>query len=367
MKTKIVIASTLKPVDDVRAYWKFAQSIVETNKQKYEINILGNFGKKASDFGDIHFYPHKLRRSQFLKRLFIPFSIFIKAWHLEPHILIITTHELLFSAVLIKSLLGCKIIYDVQENYSQNATLNEGIKGKVVALLIRAKEWMLSRYISHFILAEDCYKSQLQFIKNNYSVIENKAVPHNLKQKSPGLKMLFSGTLSYYAGTDLALKIMLKILEVIPDSEGLIIGQIHDKNLSKELRKKASRSKRITLHMSSTPVSYTEILQAIDWATLGIISYQTNEINRDKIPTKLYEYSRYKLPYLVQKKSKWESIGKSLGGAIAIDFSTENTDKLVKKLKHLSDSLQDPYPYEATWEFESHKLVELIKSLTDNS
>ena len=44
MKKKIVIASVLKPVDDVRAYWKLSQSMAKTNK--YEVNIIGNDGKK---------------------------------------------------------------------------------------------------------------------------------------------------------------------------------------------------------------------------------------------------------------------------------------------------------------------------------
>ncbi len=40
------IASTLKPIRSVQAYWESSRSIEKTNKDKYEIHILENSSKK---------------------------------------------------------------------------------------------------------------------------------------------------------------------------------------------------------------------------------------------------------------------------------------------------------------------------------
>ena len=61
MKSIIAIASTLKPVDDVRAFEKIAQSIAKTNK--YEVNIIGNTGKKESNSSRIHFVTNSISKN----------------------------------------------------------------------------------------------------------------------------------------------------------------------------------------------------------------------------------------------------------------------------------------------------------------
>lgn len=43
-KIKILIASVLKPADDVRSYSKIGQSLAQTNK--YEVNIIGFDSKR---------------------------------------------------------------------------------------------------------------------------------------------------------------------------------------------------------------------------------------------------------------------------------------------------------------------------------
>ena len=115
---KIVIASTLKPIDDVRAYWKLSQSIAKTNK--YEVNIIGNKGKKPFTDANIKFLPHSIDRSNWLKRILIREILLFKILRLKPALLVITTHELLNTAFICKLLIRCKVVYDVQENYGKN-------------------------------------------------------------------------------------------------------------------------------------------------------------------------------------------------------------------------------------------------------
>ena len=137
MNNRIVIASVLKPTDDVRGYWKIGQSLVKTNK--YEVNIIGNRGKIEINEDNIQVHPHDIHRSQWLKRLALRYVILLKLVRMKPKVFIFCTHELLFVASLTKLLCNSKLVYDVQENYLLNASMN-GFIGKLFGRLIRLKE-----------------------------------------------------------------------------------------------------------------------------------------------------------------------------------------------------------------------------------
>lgn len=366
MSKKIVIASVLKPVNDVRSYRKVAQSLAKTNK--YEVNIIGNAGKKGSEGSNIIFHPHQLKRNQWFKRLLLRDRILIKVLRLKPRVLIITTYELINIAVIAKWMIGCKLVYDVQENYSKNVLLKRNAFRWVYAKLIRFIEWYGSLFIDHYWLAETCYNDELNFHRDRYTIAENKALKIEMdKRNSRPLRMLFSGTISTYSGAELALETMVKMIQNQPDAEGYIIGQIHDPKLLENLKTQTLDYPTIQVEISENPVSYDRILERIQWANLGIIAYQENEVNRNKVPTKLYEYSRYQLPYLVQKETSWAKVGDQLGGAIIIDFGQFDPVNTVQILENESTLFKDPYPSEATWESDSQIIINSINRLDSSN
>ncbi|GAB4245459.1 MAG: hypothetical protein Tsb0034_23970 [Ekhidna sp.] len=364
MIKQIVIASTLKPVDDVRSYLKIAQSIAKTNK--YEVNIIGNEGKKGNEYSGITFHPHKLRSTQWLRRIWICWKLFFKILRLKPHLLIITTYELIPTALLIKCFSGSKIIYDVQENHVANLQL----RNKVIQLFahpIRLVEWVGSLFIDAYWLAESCYQHELKLSPKKFKIVENKALDIGTlpSRKQQPIRALFSGTISEYAGAIPAIEIMILLDRMLDHFEGIMIGQIHNDTLLHHLKTKVGSNSNIQLITSKDPVPYDAILSEIKQANLGIISYQPNTVNKDKIPTKLYEYSRYQLPYLVQAQTKWAKIGEALGGAISIDFNQPDLDEIIPEIRKTIESPRKSYPKEATWEYEEDKVIGTINHLID--
>ena len=364
MKKKIVIASVLKPVDDVRAYWKLSQSIAKTNK--YEVNIIGNGGKKRANENNIQFHSHSTNRHNWIKRVLIREAILFRILKSKPEIIIITTHELINAALICKLILRCKVIYDVQENYKLNAsTLNPSPFKKLLATFIRWKESLSQSFIDQYWLAERCYENELNFVKDKFVIIENKAFEFPIRNRDfskPNL--LFSGTISDYGGVKKAVTIFEKLNESGCNASLTIIGQVHDSKLYEWLIKQQEIHTRLVLKISTDPIPHESILQAITEANLGVIGYQPNIVNENKIPTKLYEYSRYQLPYLIEKEAKWSEIGRQLGGAITTDFSNIKVSDLLEKLKKSSVLFPARYPTEATWENESLKVIESINNLT---
>ncbi len=366
MKKKIVIASVLKPVDDVRTYWKLSQSIAKTNK--YEVNIIGNEGKKASPSDNIKFHPYLVSKKKWFQRWVTREKILFKIIQLKPVLLIITTHELLTVAFMARLLTGCKVIYDVQENYSVNLShITPTIGRRILASLVSLKEQLSQFYISEYWLAETCYADELSFVKGKHVAIENKAYYHPIpSRKWAPIKLIFSGTISHYGGVKNTLKLFSEIQKKEPEISIHFIGQIHDSSLYEWLLEKQKKQENILLTISENPIPHPEILQAISEANLGIIGYLPSLVNQNKMPTKLFEYSRYRLPYIVQENTKWAEKGLSLGGAIPIDFENYKVETIIEKLKNASNFFTESYPASETWEYEANQVVTSINKLINH-
>ncbi len=365
MKTKIAIANTLKPVDDVRAFEKIAQSISKTNK--YHINIIGNTGKKESNIPDIEFNIHSIAKGAFLRRFILRAQILILFFKIKPSIIIVQTHELLLVSLFHKLLRGSKIIYDVREDYKKNIQYLSPLPWVFrfpLSRFVRIKERLCSPFIDQFWLAEKCYAFEIGFPKDKSIVIENKALKSKKDRVIPkGLKCLYSGTISTYGGIHLAIDIFRKITKQIPNATLTIIGQCHDKSLIESLEKSAKKDSNIQLNISKDPVPHEGIIEQIHNSSLGLITYQPNPVNQNKIPTKLYEYSQYGLPYTIQKGTSWEQKGKELGGAIPVDFEDPKPSALAEILEN-PNALFHPYNQDhETWESQEEQLFKSINTL----
>jgi len=102
------------------------------------------------------------------------------------------------------------------------------------------------------------------------------------------------------------------------------------------------------------------------WANLGIISYLPNAVNQTKVPTKLYDYSRYQVPYLIQENTLWHRVGQRLGGAIGVNLHNLSDDRMAIALQNPPDPFQKPFPANDTWEHESINALNSIDRLFVN-
>lgn len=367
MTTKIAFANTLKPIDDVRTYEKLAKTIAKTNK--YEVNIIGNKGKKDTKISSIIQYPNPIKRRWISERLQVRWKTLSILLKISPAIVIVGTHELLAISFILKLIKGSKIIYDVRENYKKNILFLSSIPpplSHILACGIRVKEWLSQLYVSEYWLAEKCYLEELKFTTRKSQVIENSAVvPVVSNRAKPKFQLLFSGSISRYSDPLSAVNIHQQIRAIQSEATLKVIGQCHEKKLRGELENRLSSATEFSLEISSDPVCHEQILEEINKSTLGIISYEENPVNRDKIPTKLFEYSRHRLPFLVQEKTNWAAIGLQLGGAIPIDFMTPDLDFIFDQLENKELLFPNSYPEAATWEAQQPQIVNSISTLVN--
>ena len=366
-KQKIAIISVLKPVDDIRSYRKIAQSISEIDF--VEIHLFGQRSKSQSESSEpFHFHPHNAHHYGPISRLLIGIRIFFKLFKVRPKVIMSNTHELLIVTVLCKILFGSKILYDIQENYYFNLLYQNNYSWLLrfpLAVFIRAKETLLSKFFDHFVLAERTYSQELSFLKNRFSILENKAIIPNGWEKfdnpESGKTFLFSGTLTESNGIKKAITWFQKIMVTLPDVKLIIAGHCPGQEMYNFL--KSLENESIELDISRRPIPYVQIQNHIRASDVGIVSYQTNKSNQHCMPTKVFEYLASGLPLIFEKGAHWEKLINEKNGGIAMNQDMSNHDHVVdwvtgsKKKNSLSED------EDLVWIVERKKIIEIITPL----
>jgi glycosyltransferase involved in cell wall biosynthesis len=365
-KYRIVIASVLKPVTEPRAFSKLALSMRETSK--YHINIIGFCSKKSRKVEDIQLTPIFCRHRTHALRLFAQFKFLREIVDYKPNLVIVTTYELLPMALLGKAFLGFRLIYDLQENYSQNVQLNQSAPGILrffLSALIKIVEKSAHRFIDHYFFAEQIYISQFPHIRN-YTILENKYAglpPAPPRPLSEHPVFVISGTITPAYGVEKAIHWFLSLQEHIPQAKLQIVGHVPLSPFHEKLKNLTSKQPQISLNISPNPLSHDVILEAVQQADVVLMPYETLESIRFKIPSKLYESMALRKPILISNNPLWEEIIQVYPAGLAVDFSKkEDAAEAFKALLRLP--LYQVLPgEEVTWKGEREKLIAILSKL----
>lgn len=335
-KPSIVIASILKPANDTRMFEKMAKSLIATGK--WDVTIIG-YGN-TFDLGEINMHSlGEFKRISF-DRILAHLKALKFITRVKPKILIITTHELLNVAVTYKFFYGCKIYYDIQENYLLNLTSTSTFPPLIkygIAYWVRFKEWLSKPFIHHYFLAEKSYVSELSFIGKKFSVIENRCwLPENFHRKSGTsgkLKILFTGTIDDSTGIWESIELCRKMFLLNDKVELRIIGYCAIECTRKLLLKEIQNHPFISFVGLDKLVSHEIILEEISGASAGIVYYPPSKHNKDRIPTKVYEYLACQLPVILDASASWKDLVISNQAGIAVNFQNSDAVLLLKRLQ----------------------------------
>jgi hypothetical protein len=359
-KKRIVIASVLKPVDEPRMYAKLGNTLAELGHEVH-ITAQGVSRSLAASSVTTHSIGSFSRLSW--PRVCAPLRSF---WHwalLKPNTLIISTHELLWVGILARVFLRVTLVYDVQENYYRNILYTNAFPlwlRAPLAAYVRAKEWLCSFFIHHFLLAEEVYSRQLPFIKSRYSVLENRFCRADVAQQNNrcGYRhLLFTGTIADTTGVWQAIDIASRLHALDNQFTLTIIGHTPHSTMLEKLKKIEQHYDFIKLHISTQPVSHAVIKNAILAADIGIIAYPHNKSTEGRVPTKYFEYTALKLRILALDYQSFSSRIQANGG-ILFTQATKPGQLLSMLQEDVTASLME----EAWWESYRKHLAELFPS-----
>ncbi len=364
-KRRIVIASVLKPVDDTRMTEKIGSTLAE----KFEVHVIGFPSESASIVPGIT--CHTLSDVPFnrlsVKRLTAELRFMAKAWKLRPDDVIICTHELLFAGWILKILTGCKLIYDVQENYFRNilyTTAFPWVLRPFVATYVRVKEWLFSFSVNHFILAESSYANELNFLRNSFTILENKykgilhVRPSRVWGNQEFIQLLFSGTLAETTGVFIAIDIAAKLHQVDSRIRLRIVGYAARKEELNAIVSAISDKDYISLVGGSELVPHERIVEEIRNADFGIVSYPKNTSTTGSMPTKLFEYLANTLPMILVNRPEWVDLCGRYDASIPFEIGSIDPVRLHRQMT--TSVFYSSSPSGVTWQTESPRLFSLF-------
>lgn len=364
-KRRIVLASLLKPVNDTRMFEKLGVSLA----REYDVHVIGYEGQAPLPAPSISLHPLKPFGRIGIARLLRAFAVLRTVLRLRPDLLIICTHELLWISLMAKLLTGCKVIYDVQENYALNIlhspTFTPMLR-PLAAGYVRAKERLSNAWVSFYFLAEAGYEKEIEFPGTRNVVLENKVrSPQTDKQQhaltsiaSDTIQLLFSGTLAETTGVFIALDVASRLHVLDPKIRLLITGYCAHADTLLKLKAALKDKPFVTLQGGDRLVPHTAILESIQAADFGIVSYPPNPSTLNSTPTKLYEYLAYRLPMLLIDHPAW--VARCASYRAAVPFDPENFDSasVLQALK--TQTFYTAPPDGIYWEEEENKLFKAV-------
>lgn len=366
MKAKIVIASTLKPVSEPRAYEKFAKSLAKSGE--HQIHIIGPPPTTTKVSHNILLQPINTNSNNIISRALLPWQILKRINKINPDILIVCTHELLFIGLILKMIKKIKLVYDVQENYYFNFLYQNnypwGIR-HILGIYVRIKEVLSANFIDHFILAEQCYSTELPFLKSRFTIVENKFIAPETSFEKHVQKVttyLLSGTIS----KDFGVLAAIAFIRQLPTNENqlIIIGHCPKKATIKMLEQITKAEQNIILELSSTPIPHQTILSKIGDKTIALLPYISNKSTENKIPTKLYEFIGLRVPVLISINILWSKLVEKYQAGMSIDFYQPLKFNDYSNSFSSYNTSHDTDIKDIMWLNEEIKLLKLINSLT---
>lgn len=366
-KVPVMIASTLKPILDVRAFGKLAFSLGETNT--YSLFIIGFSAKRPISLPEFRFFSSIRHFDSRLDRIFAQLRFIRRLIQVRPKVLICCTYELLPIATFFKPVLKYKIVYDVQENYAFNLNLNPNLseKEKVNAKkLIQIAESV--KGIDLYLLAEKCYALEMPE-KKPFLILENK-FEGELRRKllihlngKRVIRFCITGTITPSFGTWDAVMWFVEILKNFPNSKLIIAGHCTLFSFREKLKKVAQEIPNLKLKISQYPAPHEELMSVLIKSDFALLPYQNHPAIVSKMPTKLFECAALGVPVLISPNPIWEKYLADFNGGYAVNFS-----ELSQAAANLKTALDQTFftcspPESILWKTEKPQFQQAIQGL----
>ncbi|MEM6297744.1 MAG: hypothetical protein AAF740_03545 [Bacteroidota bacterium] len=368
-QAKVLIASVLKPVNDVRAYQKIGRSLATAG---YEVHIAGYAVDVTAEEENITFHPIFRGRRLSLKRVLVGFRLLYLSLRLRPNVLVIEAFELAWVCFLIKILCNIKLIIDFRENYSKNVRYQsvypEPLKWFIL-MGTRFMQAMCRLFVDHYWLAERSYAEELRFTREKATVIENKALVHPLPViEDPGfqrgLHFGLVGTFNEHYGTLQGMQFIQKLQQVNPDIQLSLVGYCSDEAYRKNLLVANQKMSANHFQVESRPIPHKVIEGKVRHLDCLLLPYLPNPSTERCIPTKFFEALALRLPMIIQKNPFWEAYLKPYQAAIFINFQEVKAPKTILQKLLTHDFYPQEIPSEAySWETEAEKVKESLREI----
>ncbi|MEG0697876.1 MAG: glycosyltransferase [Algoriella sp.] len=284
--------------------------------------------------------------------------------------------ELLILAYFFKKYTDIKVVFDMHENFPAALQSKKIIGLKIpnwVIFLFKKIEKRILNKLDTVIFAEKSYKKDYKQLTTKTVEILN----YPFKQKILSDKHPKQTAMIVYAGAMHEIRGFKEMLEVAKELKRnkmkfqlVLIGEIpsHLINYSNEFIKNNHLENQIKL---TGRLDFDELIDYYKKADLGLALLHSEPNYLESLPTKIFEYMSFGIPYVASNFPLWEELVISTQSGLVVD--PKNITEITTVVKNILDNRQlqlgingrKAHLLEYNWEIEALKLDQLYKALKE--
>ena len=293
-------------------------------------------------------------------------KITIKSLIFKPKIIHCSDYPFLPIAILLKSLTGAKVIYDIHELESETTGISKF--NQVYVLMIEKLSWRFIDtvfYVSESIrkwYTENIGKINSEIVLNspelNVSEIKTNYLKEYFHLDNDSIVFIYLGLLSRDRGIEMA-------LEVFKSNPKYVIVFMGHGEKEEEIRKYSSKYANIFLHPA---VSSDLVVPITSSANFGYCVLENTSLSvYFSLPNKLFEYVFSGLPVLASNFPDISDKVNNYNLGLVVDF---NKDAIISGIEELinSDSKKSSQKNNIdalTWDYQKYKITKILTQLID--
>lgn len=330
-KTKVFIFTSVHPWNDVRIFYK--QAISLSKKYKVELHAPAKFHKKTVKNITIYGLPIWKRKSERIRTLWL---LFKRIWLSDATIFHFHDPELILHGILLKLGRRKKIIFDMHEN--QRKLIQDRIWIPVLlkiplSIFFKLLEILSMQLFDKIILAEESYKKVIPYnsvIIRNYPIMKSKQ-PNKQKETD----VIYVGGVLNERGADQLLRITNHIVKELPNFTMKIVGPVTSQYLL-HLTKYIQQNRLENNITFTNRIDYNSAMDIIKESKIGIALLHPFDNYKESVPTKLFEYMQYGLPFLASDFPYWKQFfnKEDVGYFIPYDDTQLASNLIIRLLKN---------------------------------
>jgi glycosyltransferase involved in cell wall biosynthesis len=365
----------LNPALHSRIFYKEA---VTQRKAGWQVTVIGQGGPGTpAESEGVRIIATGAFHRMGWQRFTLRRKILREALALRADVYQVHTPELLGVAIkLRRKLPGCRVVYDMHEDYAANI-LHAGYYSpttqRILSTSVRRAEMDFGKKGDGVIYAEECYGNLLNVEQGRHITIRNKYNPpaHPASPQLPDFRyLLHTGTLAGNWGVHKAFDVWLALRRHF-DIGLVFAGHGHDLGLVAALRARAKREgleHRFRIYGGNEYLPYPSIPPLIENCLAGLALYEVTQNIEHRIPTKFYEFMAHRKPLLFTAYPEWEEMNDryDFGKAITLPLEGEPFTQLILALHDpASHFYRKELPREAwSWDTEAKALIPFLQQLT---
>ena len=371
MKTfnnKICHISSVHNCFDPRIFYKECASLAK----KYEVSYIVKHDKRES-IKNVRIIPFPTIKPIFFRIIFSPVLMFFYAFKERAEIYHVHDPELLITAPFLKFFLGCKIIYDIHEDYytsiSQKRYLNSVLSKAIPPIYRNIERFFVQNVFDKVVIAEKYYR---EFIPNGIEIL-NYPLEHGYPERkysreTEEIQLLYTGTVTLDRGA----LICANIPNFVKNCKVSFVGRCK-RSVAEKIYNRVDQEDNIEIVGIDQFVSGEVIdkFYARNSFQAGLAIFPRSDHYFKKELTKFFEYMGAGLPIIASNFPAWKRLIEGNSCGICVD--PDDTEQIASAVtyicnhpeaaKTMGENGRKAVELKYSWEIEEQNLFKLYENL----